>query len=54
MTNIIIKNSKEVSKLAKECNKYFENKSKDSKLTLDYDEFYAWVKYGYACGVNSK
>ena len=36
-------NHQDVMKLAKECNKYFENKSKDGKLSLDYKEFYGWT-----------
>lgn len=47
-------NYQEVIKLRKECKKFFINKQKEGKISLDLEEFYAWVKYGYACGVNSK
>ena len=45
-------NHQEVIKLNEECKKYFINKQKDGKISLDLDEFYAWVKHGFAVGVN--
>lgn len=42
------------AKLCKECEKYFLKNQKDGKISLTFVEFYAWVKHGYAYGVNSK
>jgi len=42
----------ELFKMKDAVRKYYINNQFNGKVSLTFDEFYAWVKFGYAVGVN--